>query len=156
MVRASSISVTGNVKTTTKLMFPCCFEVLLISFSFLFQEIPAGPSLTKTNLETLKIGFFAKAVFYNSGWNLGALEVSMVTALTVRRHRNIFSRDVVLHGIERSTFQHFPANWPFKVVEMAIKTIHVVQGLSGTPLLFIPRYLTNIFSKIVSKQKTSR
>ena len=28
---------------------------------------------------------------------------------------------------------------------MALKTLHFVQGLSRTPLLFIPRYLTNIF-----------
>ena len=39
---------------------------------------------------------------------------------------------------------------------MALKTLHFVQGLSRTPLLFIPRYLTNIFSKIFSKKKISR
>jgi hypothetical protein len=36
---------------------------------------------------------------------------------------------------------------------MALKTIHFVQGLSRTPLLFIPRYLTNIFSKYFPKRK---
>ena len=30
---------------------------------------------------------------------------------------------------------------------MAAKTFHFVQVLSRTPLLFIPRYLTNIFPK---------
>jgi hypothetical protein len=32
---------------------------------------------------------------------------------------------------------------------MALKTFHIVQGLSRTPLLFIPRYLTNIFFEII-------
>ena len=35
--------------------------------------------------------------------------------------------------------------WDFNVLEMALKTFHIVQGLSRTPLLFIPRYLTNMF-----------
>ena len=30
-------------------------------------------------------------------------------------------------------------------LEMAFKTFHIAQGLSRTPLLFIPRYLTYIF-----------
>ena len=29
---------------------------------------------------------------------------------------------------------------------MALKTLHIVQGLSRTPLLFIPRYLANILA----------
>ena len=36
---------------------------------------------------------------------------------------------------------------------MAFKTFHFVQGLYRTPLLFIPRYLTNIFSKKKSQKK---
>ena len=40
---------------------------------------------------------------------------------------------------------------------MALKTIRFVQGLSRTPLLFIPRYLTNMFSKyMLQKTKISR
>ena len=36
---------------------------------------------------------------------------------------------------------------------MALKTLHIVQGLSRTPLLFIPRYLTNIlFEHILQKE----
>ena len=38
---------------------------------------------------------------------------------------------------------------------MASKTPHIVQGLSRTPLLFIPRYLTNIFFKNMFKKKNS-
>ena len=86
--------------------------------------------------------FHTNCFFHNSGWNWGGLEVSRVTARTVRRQRNKFSRDLVLHGIEKSTFQHFPVNWHFNVVEMAIKTLHFVPGLSRTPLVFSPRYLT--------------
>ena len=37
---------------------------------------------------------------------------------------------------------------------MALKTFHFVPGLSRTPLLFIPRYLTNIcFKNVLLKQK---
>ena len=32
---------------------------------------------------------------------------------------------------------------------MTFKTFHIVQGLSRTPLLFIPRYLTSRFFKII-------
>ena len=37
---------------------------------------------------------------------------------------------------------------------MAFKTFNFVQGLSRTPLLFIHRYLTNIFFKNVLQKKT--
>ena len=40
---------------------------------------------------------------------------------------------------------------------MALKTLHIVQCLSRTPLLFIPRYLTNIhFKLILGKQKINK
>ena len=40
---------------------------------------------------------------------------------------------------------------------MALKTLHFVPGLSRTPFLFFPRYLTNIFPKhILQKEKVSR
>ena len=39
---------------------------------------------------------------------------------------------------------------------MALKTFHFVQGLSRTPLLFIPRYITNIFSENMSKKEISK
>ena len=54
---------------------------------------------------------------------------------------------LVLHGVRKSTFQHLTVNCHFNVVEMALKTFHFVQGLSRTPLLFIPRYYTNIIFK---------
>jgi len=39
---------------------------------------------------------------------------------------------------------------------MALKTIHFVQGLSRTPLLFIHRYITNIlFEHILQKKQTT-
>ena len=64
-----------------------------------------------------------------------------------------FSADLVVYGVGKSTFQHFPVNWHFKVVEMASKTLHFLQGLSRTPLLFIPRYFTNIFFENMFQQK---
>ena len=40
---------------------------------------------------------------------------------------------------------------------MALKTLHFDQGLSRTPLLFIPRYLTNIWSENnLQKEQISR
>ena len=78
--------------------------------------------------------------------------MSMVTARTVRRHRHKFSRDLVLHGIGKSTFRKY---WNFKVLEMALKTFHFVQGLSRTPLLFVPRNLATRFPKN-SLQQTNK
>ena len=63
--------------------------------------------------------------------------MSRVTARTVRRHRHKVSADLVLHGIRKSTFRKY---WNFNVLEMV-------------PLLFILRYFTNIFFKIVSRNK---
>ena len=71
------------------------------------------------------------------------------SARTIRRYSVELWQDLVLHGIRKSTFQHSTVNWNFNVLEMARKTLHFVQGLSRTPLLFIPRYLTNTFSKNV-------
>ena len=56
----------------------------------------------------------------------------------------------------KSTFQHLTVNWNLNVLEMALKTFHFVQGLSRTPLLFIPRYLTNIFFENHLHKETSR
>ena len=39
---------------------------------------------------------------------------------------------------------------------MALETLHFVQGPSRTPLLFIPRYLTNIFPTNNLQKETSR
>ena len=63
-------------------------------------------------------------------------------------------QDLVLHGIGKSTFQHLTVNWNFNVLEMALKTLNFVQGLSRTPLLFIPRYPTNLFSKYILQKQT--
>ena len=65
-------------------------------------------------------------------------------------------QDLVLNGIGTSTFQHLTVNWNFKVLQMAIKTLHFVPGLFRTPLLFIPRYLTNILFKNMLQQETDR
>ena len=67
------------------------------------------------------------------------------SARTIRRHSVELWQDLVLHGIRKSTFQHLTVNWNFNVLEMVLKTLHFVQGPSRTPLLFIPRYRTNIF-----------
>ena len=76
---------------------------------------------------------------------------------SARSIRNFFlglSQDVVLLDVRNSTFQHLTVNLNFKVLEMAPHTLHFEQGLSRTPLLFIPRYLTNIiFETISQKQK---
>ena len=51
------------------------------------------------------------------------------------------------------SFSWFPVNWHFNVLEMALETFHIVQGLSRTPLSFIPRSLTNIFFKKIGCTK---
>ena len=83
-----------------------------------------------------KIDFFTKTVFLTI-----QVEIGEVWRFPGWPHRSYghtckFSADLVLHGIEKSTFQHFPVNWHFKVLEMALKTFHFVPGLSRTPLLF--------------------
>jgi len=96
-------------------------------------------------------------MFHNSGWNWGGLGVSGRSALSIRRHPVEFWQDLVLHGIGKSTFQHFPVNWHFNVLEMTLKTFHIVQCLYRTPLWSIPRYLTNIFPEhILQTNKISR
>ena len=63
------------------------------------------------------------------------------------------SPDLVLHGIRKSTFQNLTVNWNLNVLEMALKAFHIVHALSRTPLLFIPRYLTNIFPERFLRNK---
>ena len=66
-------------------------------------------------------------------------------------------QDLVLLDNRKSTFQHLTVIWNFHVLEMDLKTFHFVQGRSRTPLLFIPRYLTNIFSEnMLQKEQISR
>ena len=92
--------------------------------------------------------------FGNSGWNWRGLGVSGRSARTIRRHSVELWQDLVSHGDRKSTFQHFPVNWHFNVLEMWL--LHFVHGLSRTPLLFSPRYLTNIFlNNILQKDNIS-
>ena len=69
------------------------------------------------------------------------------SARTIRRYSVELWQDLVLHGIRKSTCQHLTVNCTLNVLDMALKTLHFVQGLSRTPLLFILRYLANIFSE---------
>ena len=57
------------------------------------------------------------------------------------------SQDLVLPNVWQVDIHDFRKHLNFNVLEMALKTFHIVQGLSRTPLLFIPRYLTNMFPK---------
>ena len=49
--------------------------------------------------------------------------------------------------VRKSTFQYFTADWNFNVVEMTLKTLHFVQGLPRTPLLFFFDISTSYFFK---------
>ena len=72
-------------------------------------------------------------------------------------HTQLFSRTLAgfgLTGHQKVRFSTFDGKLESQCIKkMAFKTLHFVQGFSRTPLLFIPRYLTNIFSKILSKKK---
>ena len=103
-----------------------------------------------------KIDFFTKIGFLTIQVEIGEVWGFPGWLQRAYGHTCKFSADLVLHGIEKSTFQHFPVNWHFKVLEMALKTFHFVPGLSRTPLLFFLRYLTNIFSNIFSENKTRK
>ena len=58
------------------------------------------------------------------------------SARTIRNFSLELSQDLVLLDIRKSTFQHLTINWNLNVLEMALKTLHFVQGLSRTPLVF--------------------
>ena len=77
------------------------------------------------------------------------------SARTIRRYSVELWQNLVLHGIRKSTSQHLTVNWNFDELEMALKTFHIVPGLSRTPLLFILRYLTNIFFKNMLQKKNN-
>ena len=114
-----------------------------VKVSLFVSARTVGPKKNAKTADELKNRFFHKNLFFHYfKWNWGGLGVSRVTARTIRTHRHNFSRDLVLHGIRKSTFREY---WNFNVLEMVFKTFHFVPGLSRTPLLFIPRYFTNIF-----------
>ena len=58
------------------------------------------------------------------------------SALTMRNFSLELWQDLVLHGIRKSTFQDFLKYWNSNVLEMALETFRLVQGLHITPLLF--------------------
>ena len=79
------------------------------------------------------------------------------SARSIRNFSLELWQDLVLLDVRKSTFQHLTVNWNFNVLEMSLKTFHIVQGLSRTPLLFIPRYPTNIFfENSLQKEEISR
>ena len=78
------------------------------------------------------------------------------SARTIRNLSLELWQDLVLLDVRKSTFQHLTENLNFNVLEMALQTLHFVQGLSRTPLLFIPRYLTNIIFENIFPRKISR
>ena len=104
--------------------------------------------------------FHKNCFFHNSGWNWGGLGVSGRIARSIRNFSLELWQDLVLLDVRKSTFQHLTVNWNFNVLEMALKTLHFVQGLSRVfpghlYYLFLdisPTY----FSKIFSQKKKSR
>ena len=78
--------------------------------------------------EPRKIEFFIKSFFCSQF----RLELGR-TARTIRIFSLEVSPDLVLLDVRNFTFQHFTVDWNFNVPEMAIKTLHLVQGLSRTP-----------------------
>ena len=131
--------------------------------------------LNKTNLDDLPAHVFANFEISRLLLvNLGFLGVSQKLVFSrflmeFRRFRGFqedrTNRTVLLAKFqpiwwymvsESPLFYNFSVNWHFTVVEMASNTLHFVQGLSRTPLLFIPRYLTNIMFENISPKQKSR
>ena len=140
----------------------CVFERGFLNDMFLMRStltgvggwINTGGALPNSELvKSGKSSFSQKLFFGHSGWNWGGLGVSGGSARSIRRHSVELCQDLVLHGIKKSTFQHCTVNWNLNSVGMAFKTFHIVHGLSRTPLLFIPRYLTTRFPKHISRKK---
>ena len=60
---------------------------------------------------------------------------------------------LVLHVIGKSTFQHLTVNWNFNVLEMALKTFHIVQGHPGhLSYLFLDISPTYVLKKQFEKK----
>ena len=94
-----------------------------------------------------KIDFFTKTVFLTIQVEIA--EVWRFPGLPHRAygHTCKFSADLVLHGIEKSTFQHFPVNWHFKVhcTRNGPQNLPFCPGSLQDTFIMFPRYLTNIF-----------
>ena len=73
------------------------------------------------------------------------------SARSIRNFSLELAQDLVLLDIRKSTFQHLTVNWNLNVIEMALKTLHFVQGPSRTPLLFIP--VTKLIQRIRANSK---
>jgi len=88
---------------------------------------------------------------YGNWWSFDKTEMS---GNTLRNFIDPGSPMFCLTNSSNLYFLWFTVNWHFNVLEMAIQTFHICQGLPRTPLLFIPRYLTNIcFNLILQKNE---
>jgi len=91
---------------------PACFLAVWTSTDMVFTK-------GQKSADKLKNRVFHKHWFFHYfELNWGGLGVSRVTARTIRRHRRNFSRDLILHGIRKSTFHDFRN---FNVLEMVSK-----------------------------------
>jgi hypothetical protein len=81
------------------------------------------------------------------------LGVFRVTARTIGNLSLKLSQDLVLPNVGQVDFHDFRKYRNVNVLELALKTLRFVQGLSRTPLLFIPRYLTTRISKTIPQRK---
>ena len=71
-------------------------------------------------------------------------------------HTKLFSRTLAGFGLTRHQKVHFSTydgKLELQCTRNGFKTLHFVQGLSRTPLLFIPRYLTNMFFEHILQTK---
>jgi len=62
--------------------------------------------------------------------------VSGRSARTIRNFSLELSPDLVLPNVGQVDVHDFRKYWNFNVLEMALKTISVVQGITRTPLLY--------------------
>ena len=90
--------------------------------------------------------------FHYFKWNSGGLGVSRRTAPSIRCYLQSFSRFGGTWG-QKVHFSTFSGKLTFQSSRNGLQTLHIVQGLSRTPLLVIPRYLTNIIFEHIFQKK---
>ena len=91
-------------------------------------------------------------MFFCCGRGFGSFQGGCTDRTVILTNFSRFCITILL-DIRKSSFQHFTADWNFKVIEMTIETIHFVQGLGRTPFLFSSIFQDHMFCK--SKFMTS-
>ena len=144
------------------------FFELTSSWPLACKQVPTGGWGTRsavlvhlwqtTNWKNWKNRFFHKNWFvHNSGWNWGGLEVSRVTARTVRKTAQQFFARFGLTWHRKVHFPTFSGKLTFQSTRNGCQNPPFCPGaLQDTFMIYSSISHQHIFSKIICKKTTSR